>query len=139
MKGPTTTLNPYLTFAGNCREAMNFYKEALDGQLEILPFEGNPVDVPEDYKDKVMHATLRFGDAVVMASDAMPGQPVEHGNANALSIACPTIAEAERFYKNLSDGGTIIMPFEKTFWNSMFGYFTDKFGVSWMVNSEQNE
>ncbi len=137
MKEPTTTLNPYLTFAGKCREAMTFYKEALDGQLEILSFEGNPVEVPEDYKDKVMHATLRFGDAVIMAADAMPGQPVDHGNANALSIACTTIAEAERCFKNLSSGGIIIMPFEKTFWGAMFGYFTDKYGVSWMVNSEE--
>jgi len=130
------TLNPYLTFDGNCREAMSFYKESLNGELDIMPFEGSPVDVPENHKQKVMHATLRFGNAVLMASDSMPGQTISSGNSVHLSIAAHNLEEAQSFFENLSKGGKIIMPFKKTFWGAKFGILSDKFGINWMVNCE---
>ena len=74
MKGPDTTLNPYLAFNGNCREAMTIYKEALNGELNIQTFGESPLDVPPEHKDKVMHATLTFGDAILMASYGMHRQ-----------------------------------------------------------------
>ncbi len=131
-----TTVNPYLTFAGNCREAMEFYKSGTNGELEIMPFEGAPVEVPDDYRQNIMHSTLRFGDAVIMASDSMPGQEVKHGNGNFISIAATSIEEAESLYNNLSAGGQVVMPFEETFWDAKFGMFIDKFGIGWMVNCE---
>lgn len=131
-----TTINPYLTFPGNCREAMEFYKTCLNGELEIMPFEGSPVDVPDDYKQKVLHSTLMFGDAVLMASDNQPGQKVEFGNAIFISIAASDLEEAENIFNALSSGGRVIMPFDDTFWGSKFGMFTDKFGVGWMVSHE---
>ena len=134
-----TSLNPYLTFAGNCTEAMNFYKEALDGELELLPFDGSPVEVPEDYKHKVLHATLRFGYGVLMASDGMPDQEITLGNACHLSIAAISEEDGERYFKNLSEGGQIVMPYEKTFWGAKFGMCIDKFGINWMVNVEMKE
>jgi len=72
MQGTDATLNPYLAFDGKCREAMTFYKEALDGKLSIQTFGESPMEVPPENKDRVMHATLTFGDAIIMASDGMP-------------------------------------------------------------------
>lgn len=131
-----TTLNPYLMFEGNCEEAMSFYKNAVNGELEIMPVEGSPMKVPEEFKNKVMHATLRFGDAIIMASDNMQGQEVSYGNGYAISIASSNLKDAEAYFTKLSEGGQILMPFEETFWGAKFGMFIDKFGVSWMVNCE---
>ena len=129
-----TTINPYLAFNGNCREAMTFYQNSVDGNLEIMPFESSPVDVPEDYQDKIMHASLQFGDAIIMASDGMPGQEVKHGDANAISIGTTNLEEAEKYYQNLSEGGNVLMPFQEQFWGAKFGMFFDKYGIKWMIN-----
>jgi PhnB protein len=83
-----------------------------------------------------MHATLKFGEAVIMASDSMPGQEVKNGNSIRLSISAQNLEEAERIFNNLSRGGKITMPFEKTFWDAQFGMLTDKFGIHWMINCE---
>ena len=131
-----TTINPYLTFNGNCKEAMDFYKNALDGKLEIIPFKDSPMEVPEDFKSKTMHATLTFGDAVIMASDNMPGQTSKQGDSMAISIAENHIESAEKFFNNLSDGAAIIISFEETFWGAKFGMLIDKFGFRWMVNCQ---
>ena len=134
-----TTVNPYLMFEGNCAEAMNFYKTALNGTLETMPFEGSPVEVPDNYKDKILHSTLKFGDAVIMASDGIPGQKYDFGNGTHISISVNTLDEAKTFFKNLSDGGKITMPFEKTFWGASFGMLTDRFGINWMVNCDEKD
>lgn len=133
-----SSLNPYLTFDGNCQKAMEFYASALEAELNIFPFRGSAAekDVPEEHKDKVMHATLSCHNIVLMASDAMPGQPVMKGNNMALSIASTNREEAVKFFQNLSKGGNVIMPFEKTFWGAEFGMCTDRFGFQWMVNYE---
>ncbi len=132
-----TTLNPYLTFSGNCREAMTFYKECLAGELELMTFEGSPMEISEEHKDKIMNATWNFGAAVIMASAGQPNQPeVNRGNDIHLSIASNDETEAERFFNNLSAGGTIIMPFKKTFWGAKFGMCMDKYGINWMINCE---
>lgn len=128
------TSNPYLTFNGNCEEAMMFYKEALGGELSVMRFEGSPVEVSDDYQQKVLHSTLTYGNAVLMASDGMEGEPCEFGSANYISISCSTLEEAERFFKNLSQGGEITMPWDDTFWGDKFGMLVDKFGVGWMVS-----
>ena len=133
-----TSMNPYLTFEGGCKEAMEYYASALGAELNILPFRGSPVenDVPEEYKDKVMHATLTYENILLMASDAMPGQPVKTGSNTALSIASTSREEALIFFQNLSKGGTVIMDFQKTFWGAEFGMCIDRFGFHWMVNFE---
>jgi PhnB protein len=133
------TLNPYLTFGGNCREAMEFYQSVLNGDLEINPFEGAPMEIPDGYENKVMHASLKFGDAVLMASDSMPGQPVEHGNDAHLSINLQDVREGERIFKGLSAGGQVTMEFQDTFWGARFGSFIDRYGVSWMVNCDRQQ
>ena len=131
-----TTLNPYLTFAGNCREVMNFYQRVFGGKLELMTFENSPMEVPDDYMDKIMHSVLKFGDATIMASDGMPGQTFNYGSGFSIIVALPTVEEAESTFNKLAEGGKIIMPFDMTFWNSMFGYCTDSFGINWMVSCE---
>lgn len=138
MEETSTKLNPYLTFNGNCREAMTFYKDALHGELNIQTFGDSPMEVPPEQKDRVMHATLTFGDGIIMASDGMPENEVIFGNAVSLSIAAMSVKDGERIFNYLSTGGTIVMPWEKTFWSAMFGMCKDKFGIGSMVNVELN-
>ncbi len=135
----STTVNPYLHFGGNCLEIMTFYKKVLRGNLEIIHFEGSPVEVPDNYKHKILHSTLTFGDAVIMASDTMPGKEVTRGNAISISVNATNIKDAVEYFKGLSESGKIIMPFEDTFWGAKFGMCIDKFGISWMVNCEIQE
>lgn len=136
-----TSMNPYLTFEGTCREAMEFYASALGGELSIIPFRGSAIEkeVPEEDLDKVMHATLSYENLVLMASDTMPGQAVTAGSNVALSIAAASREKALKFFQNLSRGGSIVMPFEKTFWGAEFGMCTDPFGFHWMVGFELPE
>ncbi|MCG8700735.1 MAG: VOC family protein [Bacteroidales bacterium] len=132
-----TTLNPYLNFNGNCEEAMNFYKECLGGNLEFSTFDTAPMEVPEDYKKKILHSTLKFGDAVFMASDTMPGYEVQMGSSFAISINASSLDQAQSFFGKLSEGGNVMMPFEKAFWGGMFGMLQDKYGVNWMVSFQE--
>lgn len=133
-----TSMNPYLTFEGNCRQAMEFYASALGAELSILPFRASPMEkeVPEDDLDKVMHATVSYENLILMASDNMPGQTVAAGSNVSLSIAATSREEALKFFQNLAKGGRIVMPFEKTFWGAEFGMCIDPFGFHWMVSFE---
>ncbi len=129
-------LNPYLTFNGNCAEAMRFYKDALNAKLEMQTFGESPTEVPPEAKEKIMHASLYFESGVLMASDSMPDRPAKPGNNVNLSIGLNDEAEADRLFATLSKGGTVTMPYEKTFWGAKFGMFTDQFGIHWMINCE---
>jgi len=117
---------------------MNFYKQALNGKLDLMEFAGSPVEeqVPDEYKNKVLRATLTFGDAMSMASDSLPGMEINMGNGYSISISIANLEEAERFFNNLADGGQINIPFAETFRAAKYGMLTDKFGVNWMVNCE---
>lgn len=130
------SLNPYLSFQGNCREAMTFYKNALGGELELMPYDGAPMEYPPECKDYVMHASLKFGNSVIMAADSMPGMPLIQGNNNSLSISSNDVPEGERIFNAISAGGMVTMPFADTFWGAKFGMCIDKFGMNWMVNCD---
>jgi len=127
-------LNPYLTFAGDCRAAMNFYKDILGGTLEISTFESAPMEVPELYKDNVMHANLTAGNLVLMASDALPDREVVKGNSVYLSLAVQTRTEGENIFTRLAEGGDVLQPFDSVFWGGHFGMLKDWFGMLWMVS-----
>jgi len=132
-------VNPYLTFSGQCEEAFRFYEKVLGGKIEaMMPHRGSPMEqhVPPEWRSKIMHARLRFGDEVLMASDAPPDryQPMQ-GFSVTLGIEDPV--EAERVFHALSEQGTVQMPLEKTFWALRFGMLVDRFGTPWMINCEQ--
>lgn len=128
-------ITPYLTFNGNCRQAMTFYKDILGGDLELMDFASSPMDdVPDEAKNNIMHAILSTNSFTLMASDTMPNQPVTNGNSVSLSINCQSTDEINHLFNSLSDGGQITMPLEDTFWGARFGMLTDKFGTCWMFN-----
>lgn len=124
----------YLTFDGNCREAMAFYKTCLDAELNIFSFSDAPSPMPPEAKDRIMHARLSKGTGVIMASDNMPGMPFTQGNNFSISIDCDSAEEIEKLFNAFGDNGKVTMPLQKTFWAARFGMLTDQFGVNWMFN-----
>jgi len=138
MNTSKVSVQPYLFFGGRCEEAIDFYRKALGAELVMLArFKEAPErqpGLPECFDEKVMHATLRIGETMVMASDGRcEGQANFEGFS--LSITLPEEAEAERIFTALSqDGGLVTMPLEKTFWAPKFGMLQDRFGVGWMVS-----
>ncbi|MDQ2898588.1 MAG: VOC family protein, partial [Acidobacteriota bacterium] len=121
-------INAYLIFDGNCREAMKFYEKCLGAELHLMPFSEAPGDFPKETRDRIMHARLMKGSAVLMASDTMPGKPFQQGNNVWISIACESIQEIERFFLALGENGKVAMPLQDTFWGAHFGMLTDQFG-----------
>ena len=139
-----TKINAYLTFDGNCREAMTFYQECFGGELTIQTVAESPMaeQTPEAEKDKVMHANLTKGDLVLMAADMIEhegagNERVVQGNAIALSLDCSSEDEINMFFSNLSAGGQVTMPLAEQFWGATFGMLTDKFGLNWMLNYDR--
>jgi len=124
----------YLNFDGNCRQAMEFYKKCLGGELYTMPFSQAPFDSPKEAKDRLIHAALQSGSTVLMASDIMPGMPFKQGNNFSVMIECENAAEQDRIFAALGEGGTVTMPLQGTFWEARFGMVTDQFGISWMFN-----
>lgn len=107
----------YVSFAGNCEEALNFYKEVLDGEiLQISHMGDGQMQVPEILKDKVMHARLRIGENVLYMSDTFDPSSIKQGNNISLSLEIEDTAKLEKLFKTLSEGGTVKMPLENTFW-----------------------
>jgi len=133
----TTSVQPYLDFGGHCEEALEFYCKALGAEIEMLTrFNESPEpqgELPECFQNKVMHARLRIGSSVLMASDGRcEGEPNFEGFS--LAITPADEAEAERVFEALSQDGLVTMKLEKTFWSPKFGMLQDKFGVSWMIS-----
>lgn len=134
---PTSTITPYLFFAGRCEEALHFYREALNAQIDfVMRFNESPEPTPPGmlqagFEEKVMHASFRIADVAMMASDGCDDKSKFDGFRLALSV--PTEVEAHKAFNALASGGTIQMPLSKTFWSPCYGMVTDKFNVSWMI------
>jgi PhnB protein len=133
------SVNPYLTFNGNCEEAFTFYKSVFGGEFAggIMRFGGVPAgEFTSSEKDAnlVMHVSLPIGNTIIMGSDSASHGNVVAGTNFSVSIIADSEAEANSIFNGLSAGGKVTMPMEKTFWGAYFGMFTDKFGINWMVN-----
>jgi PhnB protein len=124
----------YLIFDGDCRAAMTFYKNCLDADLDILSYSDAPTKMPEEAKDRTMHARLSKGKATIMASDNMPGMAYTKGDNFSISIDCESVEEIDRLFHALGENGNVTMPLQKTFWAARFGMLTDQFGINWMFN-----
>ena len=130
-------IQPYLFFNGRCEEALEFYRKALGAEVQMLmrfkesPEPCEPGMVAPGWENKVMHASLRIGQTVVMASDGCHEKSGFEGFS--LSLSVPTEAEADRAFAALADGGQVRMPLTKTFWSPRFGMLEDRFGVGWMI------
>lgn len=132
-------LVPYLNFNGQCAEAFRFYEQCLGGKIVMMQTHGqSPIagEVPPDWQDKVLHARLEVGDAVLMASDSPP-EYYERPQGLYVAIQVLDPAEADRVFQALADRGTVKMPIQQTFWAVRFGMVVDRFGTPWMVNCGQ--
>lgn len=130
-------LHPYLTFYGSCEAALNFYKTIFGGEIVGLSYFGDsPMEIGEDDKKRVMHATFNFGNNSFMASDSMPGQDAPTRSNITLSLGTDDLEATNHTFAALAEGGQITMPLEDTFWGARFGMLTDKFGIHWMINCE---
>jgi len=130
------SMNVYLNFDGETREAMTFYAKCLDAEAIIQSFSEAGMPGPPGSETRTIHAMVTKGSAVLMASDTMPGMTFSKGNNFWINIDCETEAEQDKLFNAFGEGGNVLMELDKQFWGARFGMLTDKFGVGWMFNYE---
>ena len=129
---------PHLNFNGQCREAFETYAKVLGGEITYM---GTYAEMPgadqfpPEMQKLIMHTTIKLGNHMIMGADSPPDR-FEKAQGLSISLNIKDVADAERIYNELSEGGNVVMPFQKTFWSPGFGMFTDRFGTPWMVNTE---
>ncbi len=135
-----TQINSYLTFNGNCREAMIFYKECLGGELSFQTIGESPLPEKMSAKMKryIVHATLKNDKLILMGSDMVCEKGLLKGNATSMMLNCSSEKEIKVSYKKLSAGGEQTHPLEETFWGAVFGGLIDKYGNNWLLNYTRN-
>ncbi|MFF8097840.1 VOC family protein [Streptomyces sp. NPDC016675] len=130
----TSRLNPYLSFDGDARQAMEFYEQVFGGTLALNTFGAfGMADSPQ--ADNIMHGMLQTRSGfTLMGADMPPGEEHRPGNTHAVSLSGDDEAELRGYWEKLSAGGSVTVPLEKQMWGDVFGMCTDRFGVPWMVN-----
>ncbi len=131
-------LNPYITFNGDARQAMEFYKEVFGGTLRVHTYADFGEKEAGDAADKIMHGMLETtGGFTLMGADNPPGTEYTPGNNISVSVSGEDADELRGYWDKLSGGGTVSVPLEKQMWGDVFGMCTDRFGITWMVNVNQ--
>lgn len=135
------SINSYLTFNGNCREAMTFYQDCLGGELifETIGESAFAEKMPNIIRRSVMHAVLVKDDMVIMGTDMVEERGLVKGNSVAMMLNCNSEKEAKAFYHKLSVGGRASHPLQETFWGALFGDLTDRFGNNWLINYDKSK
>ena len=135
----TGVVQPYLFFNGKCEEALEFYRQAVGAEVEMMMrFKDSPEPctppggLPAGYETRIMHANLRVGSTSFMASDGCSAEPPNFQGFS-LSLTVASEGEADRAFGALAAGGKVEMPLTRTFWSPRFGMVEDRYGVSWMV------
>jgi len=130
----------YLGFNGNCAEAMRFYERALDGKLEIMMSGADSpmaAQIPKEAAHRIMHARLALkGGGYLYAGDTPQNMPYEGIKGVSLTLNYDTVAEAQKVFNALADGGKVTMPMQPAFWAKSWGMLVDRFGTPWIVNGE---
>ncbi len=134
-------LNPYLVMNGNGKEAVAFYAKALQATvITVSTFGEMPADpnhpMPDEVKDRVMHALLKVGETDLMFSDTFPGMPYQTGNNVNVTFVTDSADRAKEVFDALAEGGQVTMPLQQTFWSPAYGQVVDKFGVPWQISTE---
>ena len=132
-------LNPYLSFNGQCEAAFKFYERCFGGKIEyITTYESRPAEypVPPGWNKRILHATLRVGDQVLMGADAPPDR-FQKPQGFSMTLGLKDPAEAERIFTALAERGTVEMALQETFWAVRFGVLVDHFGIPWTINCER--
>jgi PhnB protein len=133
-------LTPYLNFEGNAEEVLNFYKDALDGEIVMISrYKDAPMPFDEDWKNKIMHARLKFGKSIIMISDGPKDFKTTFNGNIQLSIEVEDENKMEEVFNKLAAGGKVTMPLQKQFWGAKFGMLVDKFGTGWMLSRQENQ
>lgn len=134
-------VKPYISFKGNCREAMEFYKDKLGAEILFSGTYGESpmAEMAPDNPDAIMHTSIKIGDSVIMACDNVcdGDNATVVGNNISLAFGTSDAGQAERAFEAMSDGAKIVMPMQETFWAERFGMLTDKFGINWMFNCDK--
>jgi PhnB protein len=129
-------LNPHLSFNGNCQAAFEYYEKCLGGKITLMMAYGDSPMAAEsapDWRAKIIHASLTFGDQLLTGSDATPDlYRIPQGFSVLLSL--DAAVEADRIFKDLAEQGTVQMAIQETFWALRFGMLIDQFGTPWMIN-----
>jgi PhnB protein len=138
------SVDVYLNFNGNCREAVEFYAEVFKTEKpQIMTFGEAPpnpnYELPEEAKNLVMHTRLNIDGSNVMFSDTFPGMPFVEGNNVTLAIVNKDIDQIKSMYEGLKEGGEVVMELQETFWSKLYGQVTDKFGIHWQLNYDNGE
>jgi len=133
-------INSYLTFSGNCREAMTFYAGCLGGELTFQTIGESPLaeNMSPQMKERILHSTLINDGVIIMASDMVGESGLTKGNAVSLMLNCSSEEEIKYCYEKLSVNGESNHPLENTFWGAVFGDLTDKYGNHWLLNFTKN-
>lgn len=130
----------YLTFSGNCREAMQFYQQCLGGKLQLQTIGESPLSarMPKKMKACILHAVLINKNLVLMGTDIGLDEGIVKGNAVSLLLQCRSGKELRSYYEKLSDGGTVTHPPEKTIFGALMGNLTDKYGNHWLLHADSS-
>ena len=129
------TLNPYLNFRGNAREAMEFYEGVFGGKLNTATFADYHASTDPSEQDLIMHADLEGSGGIRFMAADVPNHMEYHPGTNfSMSLSGEDEAELRGYFEKLSDGGSVTMPLEKAPWGDTFGMCMDKFGIRWLVN-----
>lgn len=134
----------YLNFNGNCREAAEFYAEVFGTEKpNIMTFGDVPPNpeypLPEEAKNLVMHTRLNLNGSNVMFSDTFPDMPFVEGNNFTLAIVEKDVDLLKTLFDRLKEGGTVEMELQETFWSKCYGQLTDKFGIKWQINHQSEQ
>ncbi|UVI27760.1 VOC family protein [Paenibacillus spongiae] len=138
------SIDVYLNFNGNCREAVEYYAQVFGTDVRMMTTFGeappNPeYPLPEEAKNLIMHARLDILGSNVMFSDVFPGMPFVAGNNISLAIVHTNLDELKSFFHKLKEGGTVGMELQETFWSKCYGSLKDKFGIEWQFNYDNGE
>ncbi|BBH19718.1 VOC family protein [Paenibacillus baekrokdamisoli] len=138
------SVDVYLNFNGNCREAVEYYAQVFGTeQPQIMSFGDSPPSpefpLPEEAKHLVMHARLNLLGSNVMFSDVFPGMPFVLGNNISLAVGSKDMDEVKSLFHKMKEGGTVVMELQETFWSKCYGQLTDKFGIGWQFNYDNGE
>jgi len=129
-------IEAYLNFNGNCAEAFKFYEKCFGGKIEMMMTHKDAppeMQMSPEWRDKIMHVRLNVNGAILLGSDA-PANFYKTPQGLTVSLGIDKAADAQRIFRELSDGGAVTMALQKTFWAAHFGMVTDRFGIPWMVN-----
>ncbi|MGE7765929.1 VOC family protein [Peribacillus sp. NPDC096540] len=138
------SVDVYLNFNGNCREAVEFYAHVFGTETpQIMTFGETPPNpdfpLPDEAKNLVMHTRLNIDGSNVMFSDVFPDMPFVEGNNISLAVVNKNMDEVKSIFNKLKEGGTVVMDLQETFWSKLYGQVTDKFGIIWQLNYDTEE